>query len=173
MKRTLAHTIAGLLAAGVLLAGCGGSTSKGSSGTGSASLAKFEQKFVAFASCMRSHGVPEYPDPQSTSSGGVRISPGRANPNSPAFKSAQNACHRLLPGGGVPVGGATSQAKAQEVKFADCMRAHNVSNFPDPSHDGAFDLPSGLSQQAPQFTQAMQACKSVQPSSLSINANSS
>jgi hypothetical protein len=121
---------------------------------------------------MRSHGVPNYPDPTISSSGGqvqMRISPGTANPNSPAFKSADSACHHLLPGGGVPKGLTSAQAKVQEVKFADCMRAHGVPNFPDPSHDGAFDLPPGLNPQAPQFSQAQQACKSVQPSSLSIN----
>ena len=41
--------------------------------------------------CMRSHGVPGYPDPQVSSSANhvqVTISPGSADPNSPAFKSA-------------------------------------------------------------------------------------
>lgn len=121
---------------------------------------------------MRSHGVPGYPDPQVSSSGNqveVRISPGSANPNSPAFKSADHGCHELLPNGGAPSGGHSAEAKAQDVTFADCMRAHGVPNFPDPSHDGAFDLPPGLDPQAPQFNRAEKACQSVQPSSLSIN----
>ncbi|HTX12453.1 MAG TPA: hypothetical protein VME22_27795 [Solirubrobacteraceae bacterium] len=174
MKHFTPHTVAGLLAAGVLLAGCGGSSPNGSSTqSATASSAKnFQQKFVAFASCMRSHGVTDYPDPQFTGSGGVRISPGQANPNTPAFKSAQADCHQLLPNGGEPVGIGGTQAKAQEVKFADCIRAHGVPNFPDPSHDGAFDLPPGLNPQAPQFSQAMHACKRVQPSSLSVNQSS-
>jgi hypothetical protein len=173
MKRPTSHSIAGLLAAGVLLAGCGGSSpseSPNSSGaTGSSNASQFQKHFVDFATCMRSHGVPDYPDPQFTSSGGVQISPGKSNPNSPAFKSAQTDCRRLLPDGGQPVGVGGARAKVQEVKFADCMRAHGVPNFPDPSHDGAFDLPPGLNPQAPRFGQATQACKSVQPSSLSVN----
>lgn len=173
MKRPLTHFIAGLLAAGVLLAGWGGSTSSSPSAQSGNSAKPFDQHFVAFAACMRSHGEPDYPDPQFTSSGGVRISPGHADPGSPAFKSANRACHQLLPNGGAPVGAATTQAKAQEVKFADCMRVHGVPNFPDPSHDGAFDLPAGLDSNAPRFAQAEHACNSVQPSSLSINANSS
>jgi hypothetical protein len=177
MRHTTPHIVAGLLAAGVLLAGCGGSSSSNSSSPSGASTpgnaSSFQQKFVAFASCMRSHGVPNYPDPQFTGSGGVQISPGQSNPNSPAFKSAQGDCRRLLPNGGQPVGLGGAHAKAQELKFADCMRANDVPNFPDPSHDGAFDLPPGLNPQAPQFGHAMKACKSVQPSSLSVNQSSS
>jgi hypothetical protein len=176
MKHLNTHIVGGLLAAGVLLAGCGGSSSSGTSsqsGTGTSGNARsFQQKFVAFASCMRSHGVPDYPDPQFTGSGGVQISPGSANTNSPAFKSAQGDCRRLLPNGGQPGGVTGAHAKAQEVTFANCMRAHGVPNFPDPSHDGAFDLPPGLNPQAPQFSQAMQACKRAQPGSLSIDQSS-
>jgi hypothetical protein len=48
------------------------------------------------------------------------------------------------------------------------MRTHGVPNFPDPAHDGAFTLPSGVDQQAPQFQRAMKACANVEPNSLSI-----
>jgi hypothetical protein len=173
MKHPTAHILAGLLAAGVLIAGCGGSSSGASSGhPGSATpgdAKKFEQQFITFASCMRSHGVPNYPDPQFTGSGGVRISPGQANPNSPAFKTADSDCHRLLPNGGAPAGANSPQDQVRAVKYADCMRAHGVPNFPDPSHDGAFNLPPGLNPESPQFSQAGRACQSVQPSSLSVN----
>jgi hypothetical protein len=174
MKHFTPHTIVGLLAAGVFLAGCGSSspTSSTSQSAAAASSNSFQQKFVNFATCMRSHGVPNYPDPQFTSSGGVQISPGQSNPNSPAFKSAQSNCRQLLPNGGQPVGLSGAHAKAQEVKFSDCMRANGVPNFPDPSHDGAFDLPPGLNPQSPRFGQAMKACKSVQPSSVSVNQSS-
>jgi hypothetical protein len=174
MKHFSPHTIAALLAAGACLAGCGSGspTSSSSQSAAATSSNSFQQKFVNFAMCMRSHGVPNYPDPQFTSSGGVQISPGQSNPNSPAFKSAQSDCHQLLPNGGQPTGIGGAQAKAQEVKFADCMRAQGVPNFPDPSHDGAFDLPPGLNPQSPRFGQAMKACKSVQPSSLSVNQSS-
>jgi hypothetical protein len=132
------------------------------------------KQFVAFATCMRAHGVPGYPDPQVSSSAGqvhVRISPGSANPNSPAFQSADHACHQLLPNGGSPsAGGADSaQQHAQGVAFADCMRSHGVPTFPDPDHDGAFDLPSEVNPQAPHFGRAVQACKRLEPSSLVIN----
>jgi hypothetical protein len=169
MKRAISHLIAGLLAAGVLLAGCGGSSSSHSRTASSANTTNVQQRFVAFAACMRSHGEPSYPDPQFTGSGGVKISPGTANPNSPAFKSANAACHQLLPNGGAPVGVQTAQGRAQQVKFADCMRAHGVPNFPDPSHDGGFDLPPGVNPNAPAFTQAQHDCQGVEPNSLSID----
>jgi hypothetical protein len=119
---------------------------------------------------MRSHGVPDYPDPQISSSGNhvqVKLSPGSADPNSPALKSAGHACHNLLPNGGKPANSA--QHQAQNLTFADCMRSHGVPNFPDADRDGAFTLPSTINQQAPQFEHASQACMNVQPSSLSIN----
>jgi hypothetical protein len=165
----------GLVAASLFLAGCGGGTPTGAAaapaGSRSPSSTKFGQQFVAFATCMRSHGVPSYPDPQITRSGDqvqVRISPGAINPNAPAFKAASNACHRYLPNGGAPPR-ESPQNRTQQVAYADCMRAHGVPNFPDPGHDGAFDLPAGLNPQAPGFTHAEQACKSEQPSSLSVN----
>ncbi|MBV9946439.1 MAG: hypothetical protein JOZ69_06305 [Myxococcales bacterium] len=160
--------IIGLLAAGVLLAGCGSTSPSHSSSRPSASQTGFVHHFMAFASCMRSHGVPSYPDPRVTSSGGVQISPGGGNPNAPAFKSADAACHELLPNGGAP-SGASAQDRAQGLKFADCIRAHGIPSFPDPDRDGAFTLPPGVTPQAPAFRQAVAACKSAEPSSLTLN----
>jgi len=163
---------AGLIAIALLVAGCGGSSPSRAAGRPGA--ASFGKQFVGFAVCMRSHGLLDYPDPQISSSGGqvhVKISPGSLNPNSPAFKSADEACHKLLPNGGAP--GATdansAQEQAQGLKFAVCMRSHGVPNFPDPDHDGAFDLPSGINPPTPQFQRAVQACMKARPSSLAIN----
>jgi hypothetical protein len=52
------------------------------------------QALFRFAACMRSNGVPNFPDP---SSGKVTINPGEINPNAPAFKSAVTRCQNLLP----------------------------------------------------------------------------
>jgi hypothetical protein len=77
-------------------------------------------------------------------------------------------CHNLLPDGGRPAGGAQNQ-QAQDVTFADCMRAHGVASFPDADRDGALTLPATLNEQAQQFEHASYACTSVEPSSLSID----
>jgi hypothetical protein len=162
-----------LIAVGLLISACGG-TSPTSSANRPVGAANARKQFVAFAVCMRSHGVPDYPDPQVSSSGNhvqVTISPGSADPNSPAFKSAGRTCHNLMPNGGRPANGAQDQA--QDLTFTDCMRAHRVPDFPDADRDGAFTLPSTMSQQAPQFQRALQACARVQPSSLSILNNQS
>jgi hypothetical protein len=72
-----------------------------------AKRAKLQQAALKYASCMRKHGV-NMPDPQMSSNGGVtmtfhsatgkpssKASPG-PDPNSPAFKSADQACNHLL-----------------------------------------------------------------------------
>lgn len=53
---------------------------------------------------------------------------------------------------------------AQGVRYSDCMRAHGVPNFPDPSPGGGFELrASGINQQAPAFVSAATACAKLQP----------
>ena len=67
-------------------------------------IAKAEQQALAFSKCMRSHGVPNFPDPQFSTNGGfgVRVKiggPGSGlDPNSPTFQRAQQACAKVLPG---------------------------------------------------------------------------
>jgi hypothetical protein len=171
-KRPPISLVSGAIVVGVLIAGCGGSSSPDL--LGHSSVSQLRAQFVGYAACMRSHEVAGYPDPQVSASGNtvsVRISPGSANPNSPGFKSADRACHRLLPNGGVQGGpGSTSAAQqAQEVAFADCMRSRGVPGFPDPGRDGVFTLPATINEQAPAFVRAMHACQKAQPSSLSID----
>src|ERR1700739_3261251 len=81
--------LSGLIAVGLLISGCGGS-SPTSSANPPITAANVGEQVVAFAVCMRSHGVPDYPDPQVFSSGNhvqVKLSPGSADSNSPALKS--------------------------------------------------------------------------------------
>jgi hypothetical protein len=59
-------------------------------------------------------------------------------------------------------------AHAQAVKFSRCMRSHGVGAFPDPSGSGGFTIDgvvngSSLDPNAPAFTQAISACKSLEP----------
>lgn len=162
--------LAALMASAVLIAGCGGSSSPSSSTRPDAATTDIAGKVVAFAACMRSHGLPSYPDPQVSESGNhgsIKLSPGRLA-GTPAFRAASRACGHLLPGGGAPAA-ITPQEQAQDLEYARCMRSHGVPSFPDPDHDGVFTLPAGIDQQAPLFQHATQACLRVQPSSLSIN----
>jgi hypothetical protein len=158
-----------------LISGCGaGTPAHPSSGSTETHL---RTQFVGYATCMRSHGVGGYPDPAVSSTGSgvqVTISPGGADPDSPAFKSADRACRHLLPNGGAqtPPGGNGAQQQRQDVRFADCMRSHGVPAFPDPGHDGVFTLPSSINEQAPAFLRATRACQGVEPSSMSLDQSS-
>jgi hypothetical protein len=67
-----------------------------------AQIAKNQKELLAFSTCMRAHGLKDFPDP---SSGGLRIhvQPGSdLDPNNSTFRTAQQACKGLLPfkGGG-------------------------------------------------------------------------
>ncbi len=167
-RRSAASLAGSLVAIGLLISGCGGgSTSSRAPNTGVANVGR---QALAFASCMRARGVSGYPDPQVAASGNgvqVKISPGSANPDSPAFKAADRACHHLLPSL-VSTSASSGQQQPQNLKFADCMRSHGVPDFPDADRDGAFTLPSTINQQAPQFKRATTACAPTEPGSLSI-----
>jgi hypothetical protein len=93
---------------------------------------------------MRSHGVPNLPDPGS--GGGIQIEAGsEINPESPAFKAAQAKCAKLLPRGrpGGPGNTTSKQAEEQMLAVSKCMRAHGVTGFPDPTPGPA---PSNLQE---------------------------
>jgi len=70
--------------------------------------AKLQEQALQFSQCMRTHGVPGFPDPEFSGGGvGIRIGGGknsaqRIDPSSPQFKAAQKACQSLMPG---PKGG--------------------------------------------------------------------
>ncbi len=167
--------IAGVtLVVAALISGCGSAANQLG---GQSTATHLRTQFVGYASCMRSHGLSGYPDPQvsGTASGvQVHISPGSADPNSPAFKSADHACRHLLPEGGAQTspGGNTVQQQSQDVRFAACMRSHGVPGFPDPGRDGVFTLPASINEQAPAFRHATRACQAVEPSSMALDQSS-
>jgi hypothetical protein len=72
--------------------------------------AREQQQALRFSQCMRSHGVPKFPDPQFAAGGGTLLKIGKdVNPSSPRFQAAQKACRKLVPGGPLsapPPGGA-------------------------------------------------------------------
>jgi hypothetical protein len=89
---------------------------------------------------MRTHGVPNFPDPVVSTSAGqqeiaVRVSPSQTS--SPRFKSAQAACRHIMPAPS-PTQIAQQQRHEEHGKlaFARCMRSHGVSSFPDPTPQG-------------------------------------
>lgn len=134
-------TYALLLAA--VVAGCGGGAAATTPTHAAAprDFGTFVSAAFRHAACMRSHGVPSYPDPVVVSHGneqGIKqtLSPGTVN--SATFAAADRACAGILP---MPRDSAESvQMRRQReiglLSFARCMRANGVPNFPDPSAQG-------------------------------------
>jgi hypothetical protein len=52
-------------------------------------------------------------------------------------------------------------ARDKAVKFAECIRAHGVSDFPDPNAKNDFEY--GVSVTPAVWTKAVDACKALQP----------
>jgi hypothetical protein len=161
---------AGLLAvalavAGVLVAGCsGGPADPGVAGVSSATASPSptatvsgEAEALQYATCMRSHGVPDFPDPTvQNGSVGFSITAGDGvDQNSPQYQSARQACSSLR-GGGTANSGSGNLAK--ELKFAQCMRSHGVPDFPDPNTNGGFSGTSTVNPSSPAFQNAQSTC---------------
>jgi hypothetical protein len=171
------------------LAGCGGSSSPGVAQLSSAkeasqarpegggaspeSPSSLQQAMIAFARCMRSNGVPNFPDPNG--SGGFPVR-GGFDPQSPAVNAGRAKCRQLLPpgpGSGPPP---SRQTLAKFLKIARCMRQRGVSDFPDPRTSAPPDpfgsgiaelsniegvillFPRTIDQQSAAFTRAAAAC---------------
>jgi hypothetical protein len=125
---------------GLALAGLGCALSIaacGSTNSSTESASNPSTQLLTFSECMRSHGVPSFPDPNGQ---GIHIGPGSGiDPASPAFRTARSACSKLLPGGGPGNQHPTAQQIEMARQLSECMRRHGVTGFPDPS----FTPPSG------------------------------
>ena len=149
--------IAGATLAAVVVAGCGGSSSGG--GTHVKSFLGTE---LAYSRCMRSHGVPDFPDPNRHGYLVIRGSPGSdLDPSSPALQSAGKAC------GPFPSDVTAAQERQEfsiSLSAARCMRANGVPSFPDPQLVGSganatIRLPLGNLPDSPSYTRAARKCK--------------
>ena len=148
-----ARTAAAVLATAVLalLAGaCGSSgSSTGSHGSPNAGGSTAAASLVRYSACMRSHVVPNYPDPDS--SGQLPKPDARhLGVSSSQLRASQQACQHLLPNSGDAINASSvqqcmeaddcpkslvQQVLDEERSFAQCMRSHGVPNWPDPITD--------------------------------------
>ncbi len=155
----------GAVAVTVALAACGSSGKPASR-----SDVAVHSAAIALASCMRARGVPNFPDP-SAGGGGVNLDGTGIDPQSPAFKSAQETCARLGGGGGPRGARATEAEFLAALTFAKCMRTHGYPAFPDPTHVDAppgpilvigsglfFRVTQGFDPNAPAVQRAVAAC---------------
>jgi hypothetical protein len=157
--------LATAVAAGLALAvsACGGSSgAPAAQGNG----------WIAFSACMRSNGVPRFPDPDSS---GVppKKSLQQLGVSNSQFQTAQRSCRHLLPNGGrAPSRAEQMQVTATARQFSRCVRAHGVPNFPDPGNDGRIPDPAtvGIDQGSPKFEAANQACGRYRPPYMPSNS---
>jgi hypothetical protein len=154
----------------------GSSSSSSSSGSQSGSTSP-DSEAVAYSACIRAHGVPNFPDPKVSTNGNevkVAIAVNPSISGNPHFNSAQQACRKLLPGGG-PGAGSGHQISPQEqseyLKAAACIRTHGIPNFPDPtfSGGGVHVSQKGINLHSPQARAAEEACQSLIPGGLHGN----
>jgi uncharacterized protein (DUF305 family) len=171
---TRSATLATAIVAVALTAGaCGGS----GHGTGVASLAnshatttvkkskeaakqEMQDASLAFARCMRQHGV-DMPDPTFTDNGngggGFAIKQagpggGGARPADATMQAAQTACKPIMDKAeqDMPRPSPQEQAKMRDraLKFAKCMRAHGI-DMPDPTFDDSGQAKIEMHAEAP------------------------
>ena len=154
------------MALGVTGAGCsGGSTvpTVGSAGgSASAGAGSSLAEAVTYSQCIRSHGVPNFPDPVQTPSGGYGYRTVGIDPNSAAFQGALLGC-KALPSPWNSTSQQLSPAQQQAwLNWAQCIRTHGLSNFPDPtfpSSGGELIPPSpGFDPASPAFKHAATEC---------------
>lgn len=144
------------LSAAVLLAACGGSSSDSTVAAGTGAY----KEALAYSACMRSHGIPNFPDPDNN--GDIKITPGELPGSNAQVNAAETACNRLSPSGQMPAAQQQQQALTMALKYAACMRSHGVSDFPDPATDNGvvhMSLPPGINPNSPQFQAANGACQ--------------
>jgi len=127
-----------LIAMVALISGCGSSApAETGSGGGGNNTAANAQKAVKFAECMRGNGVSNFPDP--SASGKLTIDAvangSSLDPSTPAFEQAISACKNLEPAGFMGSKRSSQQQQAA-LKFAQCIRAKGVKDFPDPIPNG-------------------------------------
>jgi hypothetical protein len=129
----------------LLAAACSGSPSSG--GSSHAGGSSISPSAVGYSRCMRSNGVPDFPDPDSK--GNLPpADPQQLAVSSSQLQAAQTTCQHLLPNGGSLEqqtercinGGDSPPALVRRIltagrRFARCMRSHGAPNWPDPTID--------------------------------------
>jgi hypothetical protein len=167
-------------AAAIGLAGCGGSSAPhvaslsgssghGGSGSTTTTLPKGDatQLLDEWATCMRAHGDPDQVDPTIDANKVIHITypPGAGN-NGPVDlgKGSNDPCGNYLTAASTALRGGQPVPKpdpAKLEKFAQCMRASGIPDFPDPSGGGLSIQThpgSDLNPSNPTFKKAAKRC---------------
>lgn len=174
------------LAGALLLLGCGGAAASSpgvptlgpAAGHGSASQGSSAARAAtlhAAAQCIRQHGIPSYADPVLTASGQV-YSDSRSIQNAPdaVVSAVQQACGTLAARAGLDPTNeppAPPQLVGAGVRAAECLRAHGLPNFRDPTAQSPYtpghgfgitgdEIPAG-GKADPTYQAAAHACRAL------------
>jgi hypothetical protein len=107
-----------------LAAGCGGG--RGGNIATSSAPSPVHARAVRFAACMRTHGINDFPDPNRDNDFDYGISV-----SGTVWTRAVTACRAWQPPGTFSAR-RTPTAQSKALRFAACIRAHGVRDFPDP-----------------------------------------
>jgi hypothetical protein len=164
-------------AVGVIAAGCGGgpASHRNSAKPSEAAL------LVEFSACLRAHGLPDFPDPQSEAAGGgfpskslnPYMNPSATgslalNDYTPQFQAAEKHCSSLARASlfimaPAQIQALTQQQVKQELALVACMRKHGFPDMPDPTAQGGIDIPSSIDMNSPQYKTAAKLCNAPPP----------
>jgi hypothetical protein len=165
----VAVLVAALAVTALLAAACGGGGPH-APGSGSSSDQNTTAQLTAFASCMRSHGLPNFyftkstPSPPPAGTAGVMAARDfngysvEFDPDSQVFKAAEKACLHLAPFFSGTPPRVSHQQFLKELKSVDCLRSHGYPNWPDPPHVLGQTMPVGVDTSSPQFKAAVKKC---------------
>lgn len=172
----IAAAIIGAAGLALPLAASGSSPSSTVAGSSSIERSSANSQLLAFSRCMRSKGVPNFPDPQPGASNAKFPSAQQLGVSSSQYQAAVKDCQHLLPAG---TGDQFPPAEVQllligMLKFSQCMRQHGVSSWPDPILDAegrpVFDLGrAGISRseaRSPRLTAKATECEHLLPRAL-------
>jgi hypothetical protein len=169
LPRPLAPPTA-LAVAGVLLAGCGGSTPSNAAEKEQSNEQQAEAKFADFAKCLREHGVNAEAQSRPGGAHGLRVSPGSGGPQQ--AEAAQKACKRYQPAPQKVNLSPQQKVEREEAvrKFAKCMREHGIKveastqgggiQIRIHAHPGEEGAPN---PESPAFQRSQSACQKLLP----------
>ena len=125
-----------------------------------------EEALLAYARCMREHGV-DVPDPQTEGSGRTTFRVMRPRGNEQKFREAQEACGKHLENARPRDLSPEEEQELREamLAFAECMREHGV-DIPDPQFGeggGAGLRLRNVNPNNPRFREAEEACRDKLP----------
>jgi hypothetical protein len=177
----------------LLAAACSGSSSStGSGGSANAGGSAGSPSAVSYSQCIRSHGVPNFPDPDPRTGQVAKGSAQQFGVSAAQLQTAQTDCQHLYPSnsgsGGVLTKDSISQceetgncpqalvqaAMTAMRAYVLCIRSHGIPTWPDATIDSegrpGFNLlhVTGFDPNGSQASNVMDECQHVMPNNVPV-----